>query len=388
MAANDLSVEQIYIILNDIYTQATGQSAINGVDTKDFVTVATTTLKTGYDVTLNAISQVLSETIFSVRPYTAKFKGLQVSGQRWGNHTRKLNMVDKPFEANGEYSITDGVSYSPYTVNLPKVLQTNFYGQDTFKKSLTVMDNQLNVAFQDASELGNFVSMTMTNISDMLEQARENLARAAIANFIGGKAAANNGQIHLLTEYNAATGLSLTGTTVRQPANFVPFMKWVYARIKTLALMMSERSTQYHINVTGSEISRHTPPDKLKLYMLASEINDVDASVLSGAFNDEYLKLVDYEPVSYWQSIQSPDEIEVAASWMKADGTIDTQATAVNVDDILGVMFDEDAIGINFFDQATTTDRNGAYRFTNWTFFENQRYWNDFTENGLVLYID
>ena len=385
---NDLSVEQVYSILNGIYAQATGSAVLTGVNSKDFVSIATTTLKTGYDVTLNAISQVLSETIFSVRPYTAKFKGLQVTNNKWGNHTRKLTVIDKPAQPNGEYTLVDGVGYDPFIVNKPALIQTNFYSQNTFKKSLTMFDNQLDVSFQSPEQLGSFITMVMTNMSDTLEQSRESLARGAIANFIGGKCAANNGVIHLLTEYNTATGLTLTGTTVRQPANFVPFMKWVYGRIKTLAMMMSERSELYHINVTGSEVARHTPADRLKVYMLASEINDVDASVLSGAFNDEYLKLVDYEPVSYWQAIQSPSSIDVAASWMKADGTIDTQGSAVQVDDILGVMFDEDAIGINFYDQTTTTDRNGAYRYTNWNFFENQRYWNDFTENGLVLKID
>lgn len=388
MAMNDLSVEQVSAILNAIYSQATGDIALSNVNTSDFTSVATTTLKTGYDNVSNSISQVLGRTIFSVRPYQAKFKGLEATSQRWGNHTRKLTVVDGQAENNPEYTLIDGTTYSPFVVNKPEILQTNFYGQTTFMRTVTIYDNQLDVAFQDANQFGSFISMVMTNMSDLLENSRELLARGALANFMTGKSAASNGVIHLVTEYNAVAGTSLTSTTVRQPANFVPFMKWAYGRIKTLAQLMSERTHAYHINVSGSEVARHTPADKLKLYLYASDINDVEASVLSSVYNDEYLKIADHETVSFWQALQSPDSITATPTYMDTTGALVTPGSAVSLTNVLGVMFDEEAIGVNFFDQTTTTDRNGRHRFTNWNFFENQRYWNDFTENGLVLLLD
>lgn len=388
MAMNDLSIEQVSSILNAIYSQATGDIALANVNTSDFTSVATTTLKTGYDTVSSSISQVLGRTIFSVRPYQAKFKGLEATSQRWGNHTRKLTVVDGQAENNPEYTLIDGTTYSPFVVNKPEILQTNFYGQTTFMRSVTIYDNQLDVAFQDAGQFASFISMVMTNMSDLLENSRELLARGALANFMTGKSAANNGVIHLVTEYNAVAGTSLTSTTVRQPANFVPFMKWAYGRIKTLAQLMSERTHAYHINVSGSEVARHTPADKLKLYLYASDINDVEASVLSSVYNDEYLKIADHETVSFWQALQSPDSITATPTYMDTTGALTTPLSSVSLTNVLGVMFDEEAIGVNFFDQTTTTDRNGRHRFTNWNFFENQRYWNDFTENGLVLLLN
>lgn len=388
MAMNDLSIEQVSSILNAVYSQATGDAALANVNTSDFTSVATTTLKTGYDTVSNSISQVLGRTIFSVRPYQAKFKGLEATSQRWGNHTRKLTVVDGQAENNPEYSLTDGQTYSPFVVNKPETLQTNFYGQSTYMRTVTIYDNQLDVAFQGPEQFASFVTMVMTNMSDLLEQSREILARGALANFIAGKSAASNGVIHLVTEYNAVAGTSLTAQTVRQPANFVPFMKWAYGRIKTLAQLMAERSHEFHINVTGKEVARHTPADRLKLYMLAGDINDVEASVLSSVYNDEYLRLADHESVSYWQALDTPSGILATPTYMQADGTLVTASAPVAVNNVLGVMFDDEAIGVNFFDQTTTTDRNGRHRFTNWNFFENQRYWNDFTENGLVLCLD
>ena len=85
MAVNNLTYEQSYAFLTDLYEQATGKkSDITVTDTGTFTTVAQAVLKTGYDNIINSISQVLAKTIFSVRPYSAKFKGISVDARRWG----------------------------------------------------------------------------------------------------------------------------------------------------------------------------------------------------------------------------------------------------------------------------------------------------------------
>ena len=115
--ANDLSFNQLSTVLTEITNQATGVSNIAPLDTSSFVTVAQTALETGYDPLTTAISQVLSKTIFSVRPYTRKFKGLNVSNQRYGNHVRKLLTIDKPFETDKRIGLTDGDTVDQYKIN-------------------------------------------------------------------------------------------------------------------------------------------------------------------------------------------------------------------------------------------------------------------------------
>ena len=95
--ANDLSFNQMSTVLNAIVAQATGTAALSVVDTSSFVTAGQEALKAGYDTLSTAISQVLSRTIFSIRPYTSKFKGMEMTQQQYGNITRKLSPIDKPF---------------------------------------------------------------------------------------------------------------------------------------------------------------------------------------------------------------------------------------------------------------------------------------------------
>lgn len=392
MAVNDLTFNQLSKVLNSVVQQATGQKAQQVTNTAEFVSVAQTALKTGYDPVLQAISQVLSRTIFSIRPYTRKFGGLMVSNQQFGNIVRKLNIADKDWEEDSRFKLTDQNSVDMYKVNKPSILQTNFYGANVFEKSLTIFKDQLDCAFSNPDEFGRFVSMTMTNASDMIEQAHENLARATLANFIGGKISGDTASvIHLLTEYNTITGLNppLTAETVYQPANFKPFMQWVYSRVASLSSLMTERTQKFHINVTGKEISRHTPVNKQKVYLYAPARYQTETMVLADVYHDNFLRMADNETVNFWQSIDKPDEINVQPVYLQADGTLKSDDTPVNKKGIFGVMFDEEAAGytvVNQWSAPTPFNSKGGYSNIFWHFTD--RYWNDFTENGIVLLLD
>lgn len=392
MAVNDLTFNQLSMVLNSIVQQATGQQAQQVTNTAEFVSVAQTALKTGYDPVLQAISLVLSRTIFSIRPYTRKFGGLMVSNQQFGNIVRKLNIADKDWEEDSRFELTDQNSVDMYKVNKPSILQTNFYGANVFEKSLTIFKDQLDCAFSSPEEFGRFLSMTMTNASDMIEQAHENLARATLANFIGGKISGDTASvIHLLTEYNTITGLKtpLTDETVYQPANFKPFMQWVYSRVASLSSLMTERTQKFHINVTGKEISRHTPVNKQKVYLYAPARYQTETMVLADVYHDNFLRMADNETVNFWQSIDKPDEINVQPVYLQADGTLKSDDSPVNQKGIFGVMFDEEAAGytvVNQWSAPTPFNSKGGYSNIFWHFTD--RYWNDFTENGIVLLLD
>lgn len=377
-------------LLNEIVNQATGKNTVSALATCDFTSVATIALGIGIDPLLGAISQVLSRTIFSVRPYSRKFKGLYQDNMRFGNHVRKLNIADSAWDEDDRYDLKDGQSVDDQAVKIPKVLQTNFYGQNIYQRQITLFRDQLNVALQNEQEFQRFVTMIMTNASDLIEQAHEATARMTLANFIGGKVKGDTENvIHLVTKYNNVAGTTLTTDTVKQPENFVPFMKWATGYIKTVSDWMTERTQKFHINVTGKEISRHTPYNKQKLYLYSEELNNIDATVMSSIFNDSYLKMADHEKVGFWQSIDSPDGIHVKASYMKSDGTVTNDSEGTATSNIFGVLFDEEAVGITTcgeWSAPSPFNARGGYSNIFWHF--NDRYYNDFTENGVVFLLD
>lgn len=375
--------------LNSIISQATGKTAISAF-TGDFVSVATTALGIAPDTLLNAISQVISRTIFSIRPYNRKFAGLFVDNMKWGNHVRKINIGDKDWEANVSYDLTDGVSVDANIVSKPDILQTNFYGQCVYSKHYTIFRDQLNIALQNEEEFERFYTMLVQNTMDMIEQCHENTARETVVNLIGGKVKGDaTNVIHLVTEYNDVTGLALDSDTVKKPENFVPFYKWAFSRIKTISGLMTERSLQYHINITGHNIMRHTPIQNQRLYLYTPEMNNVESSVFSSVFNEQYLKMMDYEGVNFWQSIKTPMGINIKASYILPSGSITVDATGTATSNIFGVLMDEEAAGITTYGARTAvTPYNARGEYTNVWWHFNDRYWNDFTENAVVFLLD
>lgn len=385
--ANTLSFEQVATLLNATLQQVRGDTAIADINTANFATVAQTALLSGYDPLLNAISQVLTRTYFSVRPYSPKFSGIMANEQKWGNIVRKVQVVDKAPVDNKEYGLQDGAGPDQYELSKPKVLQLNYYGAQTYSRDLPIFKNQLDVAFSNAAEMAAFWQMLYQNLDDMIAQDMESLARLAVCNFIGGKIKANNGVIHLVTKYNEITGESLTAETVRNQANWVPFCRWMLGYIKTLSEKLTERSTLYHVNITDKPITRHTPLNKQKVYLLSDDANMIDTTVMSQAYHDNYLKVVDFERVGFWQSIQTPEKVKVTPSYLATDGTV-KEGEAVD-QAVFGIIFDEEAISttlVNKWSAVTPLHARAGYA-VNWTHYTG-RWCNDFTENGLILLLD
>lgn len=400
--ANDLSFEQLSSVLTAITNQATGVDNISPVNTQSFISVAQTALKTGYDPLATAISQVLSKTIFSVRPYTRKFRGLNVSNQRYGNHVRKLTTIDKPFEDDDQLKLTDGESIDQNKVNRPKVLQTNFYGANQYQKSVTIYKDQLDCAFSSPDEFASFISMVMQNASDMIEQAHEETARATINNLACGiytmeketgipLAKANGGRraVNLLTLYNQMNGATLTVDDVFKAANFESFVKFTFSTINTIADLMTDRNTLFCSQLTNYSIVRHTPKDRMKFYLYTDFVNKINSEVYSSVFNPDFLKLVDFERVNYWQSVLDPSSIKNKPVVLTPDGTIYNTTQSREFSNLVGVLFDEDAAGyttVNEWSQPSPFNAKGGYYNQFWHFTD--RYWNDFTENAVIFYIE
>lgn len=393
MAVNELSFNQISSLLKSITEQATGQAQIQATNTAEFVTQAQTTLKTGYDPLMTAISQVLGKTIISVRDYDEHFKGLRADAFRWGNHVRKINYLDMDTVDYKPLSLTNNGSIDQWQVRKQEVVQTNFYGFDAWDDFVTIYESQLDTAFQSPDDFQRFLSGQLLTINNRHKQHRESLARMALVNMIGGVLSAKNDSqvIHLLSEYKAETGQTESDSPLSDAdSTYDNFIRWVYARINSVSNMMTERSALYHTNITGkSPFMRHTPVKNQKFYILNNQRYAIQSRVLSKTFNPDYLKMMDFETVNYWQSITDTDAINVTPNYMGTNGVVSKPASPVQQDKIFGVLFDEEACGYTVIEEKMRpTPANAAGDYYNLWWHNRYRYWNDSTENCCVFLMD
>lgn len=415
MSVNNMGFEQSAGVLQSIVNQMGG---INGntvsVDTTNYVSVGQTALKTGYDPLLGAISQVLTKTIFSVRPYNAKLSSMFVDSTQWGAITRKINYLDRPIDSLNESfpakstgtvePLVDKTSVDMYKIKKVATSQLNFYGENVYQDHITFFGKQLEAAFTDPAQMAQFWSGAITQLMNKLEMFKDGVARATLLNMMAGRLKMNeqNGTIiHLLTEYKAQTGnTTITAANWKSQAQVEPFARWLDARLKTLIGLMSERSTLYHSQVPfvgrdtvvsdeEPKLYRATNNNDMKMYMLADVVNTIDSEVLNTFIADYNKILGDFTPINYWQNIQKPGDIDVTSVTMNpTTGAAENQEN-LKQSNIIGFIADRDALGVTLMDNySLNTPMNAAGRYYNQYIGTVAKWWNSFDENFVVLCLD
>lgn len=403
---NDMTISQAATILGSAVEQATGQKVITDIETPEqFVSVAQTALKTGYDPIINALSQIWSRSIYAVRDYTSPLTSLEMDIPRYGNALRKISPIaakmqdDKRFIWPVAYDATNhkanalgnGESVDMYKISKQEVLQTNFYGTAVYQQRYTTFKDQFDAAMSSADEFMRFNAMNMTERNNDKESYREAVARGMQANFIAAilDEGQNSRVVHLLSEYNAETGLSLTAQSVYQPDNFAPFMRWVYARLNVIARFMGERSQLYQTVINAKPVLRHTRGSDLRVALYSKAYEQMRTMALSTTFHDDYLKLAKFEGINFWQSIETPDSVNITPVYTSTDGSVKKAAKAVEQAGIFGIMHDRDALGYcytNMWSATTPLNIDGGY----WNTAEHAtiKTIQDNTEKAVVLLLD
>lgn len=395
MSVNTMSFEQSAAYLTALYEEATGQSpAIKIANTADFTSVGTTLLQGGLDPIIGALCQVLDRTIFAMRVYNKKFEDITVDEIRWGAVTRKINFMDTPLDSQDDrLSLVDGQSIDPFTVKKPKAVALQFYGNTQYQDSITIFRDQLDSALRSPEEFSRFISAVMTNISNKHKQIEEAEARGLLINFITAKKLADpDNCINVLQAYYDETGTALTPQNMFAVSNFTEFSRWLAGYMATLADKLAERTQKFHMNVTGKELMRFTDGVDLRKYISANIANSLDKAVASGLFNPDRLNVITdgMRKMTFWQNIDNPYSVKATPAYLDvSDGSIAEAVSPVQVDNIVGVLFDRDALGMvkrSTWSASSPFNPKGGYYnlFWHWT----QQTWNDFTENFIVLYAE
>lgn len=403
MSVNTLTFEQVSTVLNSIVHQATGQIVETPTDTGSFTSVAQIALRADHDAVMNAISNILSRTIFSIRPYSASMTGLNFEPEAWGNVIRKLAIADADWQDDPAFKYPvlfdstqtppsgDGGSVDPWTIKKPNILQTNFYGESVYFDEMTITERQLQTAFTGPEQLGSFLTLIMTNLSNRLEISNENIRRGLVCNAIGAIYAENQSDriIKLLSLYNSETGGSYTPITIKDPANFPAFVKWAYAKIEDISDMFTKPGLQFQTTITGKPVIRHTPKADQRVYMYSPFMREISSRVLADTFHDTFIRLSDVEAIPYWQAIDKRDTVNVYPAYTNSSGVLVHDTTAANnveVENVLGIMFDRDAMGMAMLDrQVLSTPLNTKGRYRNIHVHCNQKCYFDNTERMVIF---
>lgn len=410
MAGRTLTPRDCHALMNLLVKEATGQDgSIQVVDSSTFVSAGEKLLATGTENVLNALSLVLGRTFMAVRPYNAKLSLINaVNTGEYAHRLRKISFYARESKASGDYNtqsftnladgftngqnIDDGTAQSTKSMweqNQPKPLELNFSGSSVWQDSTTVYEYQLQCAFRSEAEFAEFVSGIMTEKANDIESQKEAFNRMTLLNFMAGVYDLNQtgSVVNLTYEYNQKFGTNYTSAQLRT-TYLESFCKFMASRIKIDSDRLENRSAKCHLvpALEGYTLLRHTPKDRQRLMLYNPLMVETQTFVFPSLFNEQYLKMENYEGVMFWQNENDPSAIKVTPAIPNSSNyTQQTAGDTVNLGYVAGMLYDVDALMVDYqLERSNTTplEARKGYRNIWWTFSKNAI--NDFTENAII----
>lgn len=376
-----MEMTQIAEIVNETTAQVTGTDPVANVDLNEIVDAGAEVLDTDkMDHYVRSLVDHIGKVVFVNRPYTGGTPSVMMDSWEYGAVLEKIQYEGLPeAEDNDTWDLEDQKSYDPNIFYKPTVSAKFFSERRTFDIPMSFAHRQVKSAFSNAGQLQAFFSMIETAISNGMTVKMDSLVEATINNFIAttyGDGTANARVVKLLTDYAAFTGE--TAPTADHALSDPAFIKFMAFTMKRKASQMTKLSTVF--NAGGKY--RHTPSDRLHLILHADAAAAADAYLQSDTYHNEFVSLPGGETVPFWQGSGS------GFGWADTSKIIVTprgEDRPVTINNIVGVMWDRDALGVSNLDRRVTTNWNPKGEFTNNWYKFDAGYFNDFNENGVIF---
>lgn len=422
--ARRLTVTDGYAIINAMAAEMLGQNAtIQAIDESTFASVGESILQAGTENVINTLSLVCSRDLVAIRPYKAKFRLLNaLDSGMFSNRIRKISYYAKSavpdgasntnlYDENLGMGFDNGVHYdtstppvqksteSMWLQSTPVTYQAWFGGAIEWQYPYSLYENQLKQAFRSSAEWTQFLNGFLVSVANDLETEKEAFSRLLVLNAIAGVAdlaASMPGSfINLTSEFNTKYGTTYT-TAQLLSTYFSELLAFFVATFKTVSDMMENRSTLYHwsptktVNGVSYVLPRQTKKEDQRCMMISKFWNDAEALVLPQIFNPRYLSIDNFEKIDYWQNINDPTAVKVDTPAIPdtSDPSAQTTGSNVNLANVLGILYDRDAMMVDFHlesVESTPLEARKHYR-TIWNTINKNPLW-DATENFVVFYM-
>ena len=204
--------------------------------------------------------------------------------------------------------------------------------------------------------------------------------------------AAGTKVINLTAAFNAKYGTSYT-TAQLKTTYYKEFLAFFVSTFKTVSKQLEKSSINYHVNISKTvngetyNLLRHSPRSRQRVILYEPMFIDAQANVLPEIFNPQYLDIdTQYEGLMWWQNENDPEAISVVPSVPNFTTGVQETGTAVALEHVVGLIFDEDAIMSNFqLDDVDTTPLESRKKFRNTWYTMARGGINDFTEKAVLF---
>lgn len=392
-----MKVNQISTLLNGVFGEILGDTALIAEDLSNLVSsgqviTSSTTYGDNFDNYAGAIVDKVGKTIFVDRVYRAKDLGIWRDYFEYGSVLEKIRVDVGVYQDNCEWDLTkmgqSDLDYNEHLQNhieelfkfIPANVQAKYFNlKTTFKTTISITRKQLKSAFDSATAMARFIGMIENRIASKMEIAKEELQRRAIGNFIGEKIHTGTNVVNLKTEFDAAGGDITDLSTVDKALRDPDFLRFAAKRMTMDREFMTQPSKVY----TDGSFYNHTPIEDSRLIVLSDLDTGLKFNLYGDTYNEEFVKLDNYKTVPFWQGTGTTMAL-ADRSVLNIKTSEGNTVTSTDTGNILGVLFDRDAIMCCNEDPEVRSQYNADGNFTNFFYCYDASFYNDFDENGVV----
>lgn len=378
-SANALTVTQNAIaqLISQNYMTST-QTTLTALDDHQVVDlgVAINAMTNGPDIFVKALVGAMGKLIIDDRKYVAMLPKLFVDTYNWGAFCEAVQLglddviMDEMWNPNGFVAgTTEGarIAAIEHGFYKPPVNVKIYEKMHGVMVPLTISTESMFTAFKSADEYTRFLAGLYNSVETTLQAKAEVYALMTVSMGIA-TADRNNNVIKLVTEYNAATGATLTqATALADPG----FCKYMCQRIEEVKDNMRRISTAYndHTVVTFSA--------QPQMAMLTAASAAIRANVAASVYNGGIITPENYDTVPSWQAVHTnandtaynlatASSVALTKDAYNATNPATPATAAKTISGIVAVLYDRYAMGIALDKKKVTSNYTASRDTTNY----------------------
>lgn len=391
-----MKITQLHTLINAVTQEVLGETAVVQEDLSNVVDIGKTIVDSdNVDNYVKKLVNHIGKVVFQNRLYSGGVPSVLMDSWEYGSILEKVSADLPEAKVNETWALEDGKDYSADVFYKPSVSAKFFNSKVTFEIPMSFTEIQVKESFSSKEQLNGFISMLTTSVENAMTVKLDALIMRTINNMAAetlvdelntalegepvviDTTATGVKAVNLLKLYNDSTlNTPLTADKAITDPDFIRFATY---QISMYSDRMSKISTLFNVE----KAERFTPKDLQHIVLLSDFAKASETFLASNTQNAEMVALPKHETVPYWQgSGVGYTFADVSNINVKTASKVD-----VDVDGIIGVIFDRDALGVSNLDRRVTTNYNPRAEFyTNFYKFD-AGYYNDLSENFVVFFI-
>lgn len=316
----------------------------------------------GTDAFFGKLADQFNSIKFWSRPYVSFAPSVYVEAERFGSIRAMYRTPYLESEASPVYNLQNGQSYDQYVVNKQNVDVRMWNDRFSSKiETITLPHEQIESAFRNATEMMSFIGMLEMARTNSHSRAWDELIMSLFQAIIGLAVNAGGMQdIKLLTEYNAQFGATLTASNALFNEAFIRYAIYRMGIVRDQMRLVTKM-----FNTSGYMTA--TAPDRQRTVMLTdfARAAGVYLHDAPNQFNTGSLQIPSADIVPAWQGM---GQAGLFADRAATDTTLVISGNEVQsqVAGVIGVVYDEWALGVSAQRHEVTTAYNALGHYTNY----------------------